>query len=553
MKVAVYARVSSESQPQEGTIQSQLEALRDHAKAHSFTIVEECLDDGYTGTNLVRPALDRVRDLAAQGLIEAVLVLAPDRLARNLAHQVVIMEEFEKRAVKVLFTNYKLGDTPEDRLLLGIQGLLSEYERTKILDRTRRGRLMNARQGRLGGGSVPYGYRRINKTKDAPPKWEIDPDQAQVMRLAFRLVIEDRYSLRKLAKYLEEHNYAARSGGRHWRTSVLAHMLRCDAYAGTTYAYKSRATEPRRSRLDTPYPKRRNTSSVPRPCEEWIPIPVPAIIDLQTLQAARAQLDHNVKVSARNNWKNQYLLRTLVKCGICGSHICGASRRGNVLYKCSPWSHRETALRHDDQPIAVSRDVLDRQVWDSLVDLVSDPGNIRDQLAKRLHSYSARTGPTQGEVHANQEALERLSTEEERLVDAYRAQVISLDQLKAQLKKVDDTRTHLNDEKDRLQAHQESLGHPEITVRDLGRRFGETQARHDPHRLPDQAADRPGPGQLGNSLSTSSRCLGRSPPQRKHPQRHAPIAFTVSKNTNRGRLSLGSSLPYNDARLCSSA
>jgi myosin heavy subunit len=116
----------------------------------------------------------------------------------------------------------------------------------------------------------------------------------------------------------------------------------------------------------------------------------------------------------------------------------------------------------------VSRDVLDRQVWDSLVDLVSDPGNIRDQLAKRLHSYSARTGPTQGEVHANQEALERLSTEEERLVDAYRAQVISLDQLKAQLKKVDDTRTHLNDEKHRLQAHQESLGHPEITVRDLG-------------------------------------------------------------------------------------
>jgi site-specific DNA recombinase len=468
MKVAIYARVSSENQAQQGSIESQLEALRVHAKAQGFTILEECLDDGYSGTNLVRPALDRIRDLAAQGLIEAVLVLSPDRLSRNYAHQVILEEEFDRRGIKLLFTNKQIGDTPEDKLLLGMQGLFAEYERTKILDRTRRGRLMRARQGRLGGGNVPYGYRRINKTKDAPPKWEINPEEAQVVRLAFRLVTDDHYSLRKVARYLQEHTYPTRSGDHHWRTSLLAHMLRCEAYAGTTYVYKSRATEPRRSRLSNPYSKRRNHSSTLRPREEWIPIPVPAIIDRQTLEAARVQLDHNAKVSARNNWKNEYLLRTLVQCGICGSHICGVSRRGKVFYKCSPWSHRETALRHDDQPIAVARDVLDRRVWDSLVELVSDPSNIRDQLAKRLHAYSARTDQTQQEVHAHQEALQRLATEEERLVDAYRAQVISLGQLKTQLKKVNDKRTRLNDEKDRLQAHQESLGHPEITLRDLG-------------------------------------------------------------------------------------
>jgi len=155
MKVAIYARVSSESQPQEGTIQSQLEALRDHAKAQSFTIVEECLDDGYSGTNLVRPALDRVRDLAAQGLIEAVLVLSPDRLSRNYPQLVILQEEFDRRGIKLLFTNKQIGDTPEDKLLLGMQGLFAEYERTKILDRTRRGRLMRARQGHLSGGNVP--------------------------------------------------------------------------------------------------------------------------------------------------------------------------------------------------------------------------------------------------------------------------------------------------------------------------------------------------------------------------------------------------------------
>jgi len=468
MKVAIYARVSSESQPQEGTIQSQLEALRDHAKAQSFTIVEECLDDGYSGTNLVRPALDRVRDLAAQGLIEAVLVLSPDRLSRNYPQLVILQEEFDRRGIKLLFTNKQIGDTPEDKLLLGMQGLFAEYERTKILNRTRRGRLMRARQGHLSGGNVPYGYRRINKTKDAPPKWKIDPDEAQVVRLAFRLVTEDHYSLRKVARYLEEHNYPTRSGGHNWKTSLLAHMLRCDAYAGTTYAYKSRASEPRRSRLSSPYSKRRNHSSVPRPREEWIPIPVSPIIDPRTFEAARAQLEYNAKVSARNNWKNDYLLRTLVKCDICGSHICGLSRRGNVFYKCSPWSHSETALRHDDQPIVVSRDVLDRQVYDSLVELVSDPRNIRDQLAKRLEAYGTRTDRTKEEVRATHEALERLAAEEERLVDAYRAQVISLDQLKTQLKKVTDKRTRLKDENDRLQAHQESPGHPDIPLRDLG-------------------------------------------------------------------------------------
>ena len=137
MRVAIYARVSSETQAKEGTIHSQLEALREYAKNNNHHVIVECLDDGYSGAELNRPGLDQLRDIISEGLAEAVLVLSPDRLSRKQAHQIILLEEFKKHNVKVIFTSQPSGDTAEDQLLLNIQGAISEYERVKILDRTR--------------------------------------------------------------------------------------------------------------------------------------------------------------------------------------------------------------------------------------------------------------------------------------------------------------------------------------------------------------------------------------------------------------------------------
>ena len=173
MKIAIYARVSSETQAKQNTIQSQVEALRLYAKRHKLTILHELLDDGFSGIDLNRPGLDQLRDLAQEQRIEGILVLSPDRLSRKQSHQIILLEEFQKRNIQVIFTTQPSGDTPEDQLLLQIQGAVSEYERAKILDRTRRGTKHAVTRGQVMGPIAPYGYRFVPTTNLAPSHWEM--------------------------------------------------------------------------------------------------------------------------------------------------------------------------------------------------------------------------------------------------------------------------------------------------------------------------------------------------------------------------------------------
>jgi DNA invertase Pin-like site-specific DNA recombinase len=141
VKVAIYARVSTERQEERGTIGSQLELLRTAANADGDDLVAEFVDDGYSGTRLDRPALDRLRDAAEAGALDAVLCLCPDRLARAYAYQVLILEELERFGVTVRFLDGQApGDDPQAKLLVQVQGVIAEYERAKIAERYRRGK-----------------------------------------------------------------------------------------------------------------------------------------------------------------------------------------------------------------------------------------------------------------------------------------------------------------------------------------------------------------------------------------------------------------------------
>jgi site-specific DNA recombinase len=463
MKVALYARVSTERQAQEGTIESQIVALREYAAANSLEVLEECIDDGYSGTNLVRPGLDRLRDLATQGMIEAVVMLSPDRLARSLAHQVVILEELQKRQVKPIFTNYKLGDTPEDNLLLGIQGLFSEYERTKLLDRTRRGRIQAARNGNVLGGTAPYGYRLIHKTKESPAHYEVNPVEADTVRLVFRLVAEDKLSLRGAAGYLNEKGILPRSG-RPWRSSTLADILRNETYIGNAYTFRHASVEPTRPRTRSPYRKVKNTAKRLRPPAEWIPIPIEAIIERSTYDAVRVQMQLNTERSHRNNRCNQYLLRLLTVCGLCGSRIYGVANNRRTYYRCSaPTSRRASPENH---PVSIRQAKLDALVWDALVELMDDPEQLEAHLGKRqaipeIPSHSH-------EMQAHEKALAALETEEGRLLDAYRENVIDLEQLKTQMQKLKARRAHLEGLQEALARSSATPQRPAITREMLG-------------------------------------------------------------------------------------
>jgi len=166
MRVAIYARVSTERQQKEQIIDSQIEQLEQYAKKKKHTIVKRYIDEGWSGGLLARPALDQLRDDCAKKEFEAVLISCPDRLARKYVYQEVVMEEIRKSEIEVIFLNRPIADTPEDRMFLGIQGLVAEYEKEKIKERCRRGKMHKARKGVVVGGIPPYGYRYIRKTAE---------------------------------------------------------------------------------------------------------------------------------------------------------------------------------------------------------------------------------------------------------------------------------------------------------------------------------------------------------------------------------------------------
>src|ERR671938_275855 len=163
---AIYARVSSEHQAAAHTIASQVAALQERVALDHLVLPDtmQFLDDGYSGATLVRPALERLRDVIAAGAIDRLYVHSPDRLARKYAYQVLLVDEFQRMGVEVVFLTRELGRSPEDDLLLQVQGMMAEYERAKIVERHRRGKLHAARSGVVNVLSgAPYGYSYVSK------------------------------------------------------------------------------------------------------------------------------------------------------------------------------------------------------------------------------------------------------------------------------------------------------------------------------------------------------------------------------------------------------
>ena len=191
---AIYTRVSSDQQKENKTIESQVEALLGFADQNGYVVAKEYIfkDEGYSGAVLVRPGLERVRDLSAEGQIQAVLVYSPDRLSRNYAYQVVLLDEFASCGTEVLFINSPKAETPEEALLLQFQGMIAEYERAMIKERTRRGKRFKAKTGIVNVLSgAPYGYNYIKRTEETVAYYQINEQEALVVQEVYRLYTED--------------------------------------------------------------------------------------------------------------------------------------------------------------------------------------------------------------------------------------------------------------------------------------------------------------------------------------------------------------------------
>ena len=226
---AIYARVSSDQQREEGTIASQTAALIEFAKAHDLEVPKEWIfeDAGYSGATLERPGLERVRDLAAEGQIQVVLVHAPDRLSRKYAYQILLIEELDRHGVETLFLKAPQGTSAEDQLLVQFQGMIAEYERAQILERSRRGKRHRARAGEVSVLSgAPYGYRYVRKSDEAPAGYTVIEAEARVVREVYDLYTVAGQSIGAITRRLNEHSVATRKPGARWERSMVWAMLR---------------------------------------------------------------------------------------------------------------------------------------------------------------------------------------------------------------------------------------------------------------------------------------------------------------------------------------
>jgi len=351
VRAALYARVSSERQAQAGTIDSQLAAIMERAREDGVTIEPEArfTDEGHSGATLVRPALERLRDLAAAGAIDRLYVLCPDRLARSYAYQMLLVDEMQRCGVELVFINRDLGKTPEDNLLLQVQGMVAEYERAKIIERCRRGKLHAARQGRVEVlGGAPFGYRYVAAIEGAGvARYNIQLQEAAVVRQIFHWVGIDRVSIGQACKRLKDQGVLSPRGKDYWDRSTVWGILRNPAYKGRAAFGKTKVgpMRPRlrggRNRHEQP---RNGQSSYDTPMPEWIGIPVPAIVDEQLFEAVASQLEENRGRSRQGRRGARYLLQGTLVCKCCGYAYYGkqvslpggkGKRRDYGYYRCT--------------------------------------------------------------------------------------------------------------------------------------------------------------------------------------------------------------------------
>ena len=451
---AIYARVSSDRQKERGTIASQTAAVKQYARERGYVVPPEWVfeDDGRRGARLDRPGLEAVRDLAATGRIEALLVLSPDRLSRKHAYQVLLLEEFAQCGVECEFVQSPPDGTPEHALLVQIQGVVAEYERAQHEERSRRGKLHRARAGSpsvLSG--APYGYRYIKRSREADARYEILPGEAEIVRWVFDRYTQDQCSMGAIARRLTQRGIRTRTGKRRWDRSVIWGMLRNPAYYGRACFGKTgtgkRRKLTRRSRGPGQYPSRQ-VQGIERPREEWIEIPVPALVSEEQFAQAREQLERN-KRHARRRTKEPTLLQGMLVCQRCGYAYYRSSTRTTkkklYYYRClgsDGWRYEE-GKRCASRPLR--QDGLDRLVWDELLRLLEEPALLQAELERRLEA-GREADPQRRRMEELRGERARLKRAHERLLTAYQEELISLDELRRRVPPIRDRKRQLEAE-----------------------------------------------------------------------------------------------------------
>ena len=463
---AIYTRVSSDQQKENKTIGSQVDELLHYAQEQGYVVPEEYIfrDEGYSGAILVRPGLEKVRDLSAEGQIQAVLIYSPDRLSRNYAYQVVLMDEFASCGTEVLFINSPKADTPEEALLLQFQGMIAEYERAIIKERSRRGKRFKAKSGVVSVlCGAPYGYNYIKKTDDTAAYYRINEQEAFVVREMFRMYTEDFCSIGAVARKFTAEKIPTRKNTGRWERSVIWAMLRNPAYCGkacygkTEHAERQRVTKPLGSKGGFVVQDGCNRE---KPKEEWIEIAVPAIINQETFDIAQERLKSN-KLHSQRNTKVETLLQGMMVCSECGyslyrTHTTTSAKKKIYYYRCfgSDAYRFEGVRKCNGKPIR--QDYLDMVVWQRIVQLLEDPALIQKEVEKRVEE-TRNASPVLKQKEAILRQRNKLSQSMDKLLDAYQEGLITIAQLRKRMPELQKRVNTTEKELENLKNHELAL------------------------------------------------------------------------------------------------
>ena len=458
---AIYARVSTEDQGKGYSIPTQIEACQKLAREQGYTVSDThiFIDDGVSGVTLDRPALRALRDMFSSGAIAAVIVLDPDRLARKTGKLLVLKDELDEAGVKLLCVSHPIDDGAEGSLFFQMRGVLAEYEREKLLERTRRGLLGRIKAGHPHGGGVPLGYRYVSEPHRGA--FVIDAEEAALVRRIFEMYLQGM-NLRAIARQLTlegvpTHHDRRGTTGRKihglgvWNTPAIGLILRNETYVGRLFWNKR---------------KQLGTTTRKRARHEWIALQVLAIIPEEVFMAVQSAIARNKALSKRNRKYEYLFLAGWLRCGRCGKSMSGYSAHERRRYRCL------SQVWHPSSPQSFCRgqvlaEAVEDPVWNAVERILNNPALIMEELARQQQAYAHRENDGAQEIRLIQRAMGNLDRELRQWERAYAAEVIGFEEFKGYKLDIQERRAMLEAQKQVIQESLQQLTQHEASVKSL--------------------------------------------------------------------------------------
>jgi site-specific DNA recombinase len=426
LRAALYARVSTENQKDEETVQNQLSEVRRTITEHGNTLLESCeyIDEGWSGAILERPSLDLMRTDAHDKKFDILYVYDKGRLARIFFHQEIVIDELRQLGIEFHSLHDINGVSPEEKLMGGVMGMFHEYERMKISERFRIGKLNKVRSGKLLGYQAAYGYdyepikgKGLDKING---KFVINEEEAKTVQMIFEWIGIECVSIKEVVRRLYDLGIPPKKQKRDaWSSGPLHRMMKNETYIGKHFYYKSESVIPQNPMAKTQkkYQHRHTMkgSRKTRPREEWLEVEAPRIISDELFQKAQAQIKSNGKLSQRFK-KNPYLFGGLIQCA-CGTSRTGEGQNSHFYYRCTDRLLKFPKPRSCFEA-GVNVQVLDAVGWAKLCELMTDPALLQKQLDRYAEEKKLLAGqsPKKDELRMQLKALEQ---EERRYVKAW--------------------------------------------------------------------------------------------------------------------------------------